>query len=240
MMARSTSASLRRPDTVERAKARLQKHDGVRAEVVLEAALDLFSREEYKEVTVQRIADSIGITHSLIYYYYANKEHLFQSALVHALDRVMRDFAQIRADYSDPVEVLSAWFRMNAERADTLKRLVRIMFVNASSKRTSSPEIVSEIIRDFYALEDSILVECIREGAANGIFTCASPEATARFVSRSIDGIYYGALVRKDVSIVEAMGELEEVTWTLLNYDRSGDDRVTPLAVTMSGGNDDV
>ena len=37
-----------RTGAVQQAKARLQKHKGVRSEVVLEAALELFSREEYK------------------------------------------------------------------------------------------------------------------------------------------------------------------------------------------------
>ena len=82
--------------SVQQAKARLQKHDGVRAEVVLEAALELFSREEYNEVTVHRIAEAIGITHSLIYYYYKSKENLFHSALLHALDNAMEEYGAIK------------------------------------------------------------------------------------------------------------------------------------------------
>lgn len=213
----------RKTDAFRQAKARLKKHDGVRSEVVLEAALDLFSREEYKEVTVQRIASSIGITHSLIYYYYKSKENLFHSALVHALDQVMDDISEIKATHQDPVALLKAWFNMNIDQCEALTRLVRIMFVNASSRRASSPEIVREIIHDFYVLEESILVEGIRAGTGTGVFTCSSPEATANFISKCIDGIYYGALVRKDTDIAQAMRELEHVAWTLLNYDAQHD-----------------
>ena len=205
---------------VQQAKARLQKHKGVRSEVVLEAALELFSREEYKAVTVQRIGQSIGITHSLIYYYYSNKETLFHSALVHALDRVMEEIKEIKASHHDPVDLMRAWFQMNIDQSEALKRFVRIMFVNAHSNSTSAPEIVREIIRDFYALETGTLVEAIRDGVAQGVFTCARPEMTGRFVSKCLDGIYYGALVRKDSDIAQAMRELEDVTWTLLNYDQ--------------------
>ncbi len=203
---------------VQQAKAGLQKHKGVRSEIVLEAALELFSREEYKAVTVQRIARSIGITHSLIYYYYRNKENLFHSALVHALDRVMEDIYRIKATHREPVDLMRAYFQMNIEQAEALKRFVRIMFVNAHSNTTSSPEIVSEIISDFYALEVGILVESIREGVSQGVFTCEWPDTAARFVSKCLDGIYYGALVRKDTDLAQAMRELEDVTWTLLNY----------------------
>lgn len=206
--------------TLRQAKARLQKHDGVRSEVVLEAALELFSKEEYKAVTVQRIAENIGITHSLIYYYYKSKESLFHSALLHALDSVMEDYSAIKSTHIDPVDRLNAWFTINTEQAKSLKRLVRIMFVHASSRRESSPEFVGEIIRDFYALEESILVEAIRAGASAGVFSCASPEVTAKFISRHIDGIFYGAIVRKDTDIAEAMRGLKDITWTMLKYDK--------------------
>ena len=200
------------------AKTRLQKNQGVRSEVVLEAALDLFSRQEYSEVTVQRIARSIGITHSLIYYYYRSKENLFHAALVHALDQVMSEIGEIKARHHDPVARLSAWFAMNIDKSEMLTRLVRIMFVNASSTRQKAPEIVKRIIRDFYALEESVLVEGIRAGVREGLFTCPAPEATANFISKCIDGIYYGALVRKDTDIAQAMQALEEVAWRLLDH----------------------
>ena len=218
----TTEVTEPRGKATQEAKSRLLKHKGVRSEVVLEAALDLFSRQEYKEVTVQRIARSIGITHSLIYYYYRNKEHLFHAALVHALDQVMGEIDKIKASHRDPVALLSAWFRMNIDQSEMLKRLVRIMFVNASSTRQSTPEIVNQIIHDFYALEESVLVEGISAGTREGVFTCASPEATANFISKCIDGIYYGALVRKDTEIAEAMSALEDVTWTLLNHEPKG------------------
>lgn len=205
--------------SVQQAKARLQKHDGVRAEVVLEAALELFSREEYNEVTVHRIAETIGITHSLIYYYYKSKENLFHSALLHALDNAMEEYGAIKSTHLDPVDRLNAWFTINTEQADALKRLVRIMFVHASSRRKSSPEFVGEIIHDFYALEESILVEGIRAGVAAGVFTCVAPEATAKFISKHIDGIFYGAIVRKDTDIATAMRDLQDMTWAILKYD---------------------
>lgn len=205
---------------VQKAKARLQKHKGVRSEVVLEAALELFSREEYKAVTVQRIGQSIGITHSLIYYYYRNKENLFHSALVHVLDQVMEEINEIKSTHHDPVDLMQAFFQLNIDQSEALKRFVRIMFVNAHSNSTSSPKIVREIIRDFYALETSTLVDAIREGVSQGVFTCARPDMTGRFVSKCLDGIYYAALVRKDTDIAQAIRELEDVAWTLLNYEK--------------------
>lgn len=220
----ATGTAKHASDNLRQAKARLQKHDGVRSEVVLEAALKLFSEEEYKEVTVQRIAEIIGTTHSLIYYYYKSKENLFHSALLHALDSVIAEYSAIKSTHTDPVERLQAWFTINTDQAHLLKRLVRIMFAHSSSRRQSSPDFVSEIIRDFYALEESILVEAISAGADAGVFSCTSPQATASFISKHLDGIFFGAMVRKDTDIATAMRELKEMTWVILDYAGRGAD----------------
>jgi AcrR family transcriptional regulator len=66
-----------RTNNVRRAKARLRRNEGVRSDELLEVALLLFSEEGYREVTMQKIADRLGIRHSLIYYYFESKEKLF-------------------------------------------------------------------------------------------------------------------------------------------------------------------
>jgi hypothetical protein len=67
------------------------------------------------------------------------------------------------------------------------------------------------------------------------VFTCRSPETTANFISKCIDGIYYGALVRKDTDIAQAMRELEDVTWTLLNYEKDDQNGAVEANLTAGG-----
>lgn len=219
MNARATTAARDRTDTVRLAKARLRRTEGVRSDAVLEAALILFSEEGYRDVTIQRIAKRLRIRHSLIYYYFESKEKLFHSALLHAIEKVMAEYQAVKLRHAHPVDLIDDWFRINVNLAPLLKGLINIMIDHASFDRRKTPKFVDDIVRDFYALEQTTLAQCIREGVRAGIFTCRSPEAMASFISRNIDGIYYGAIVRRDASIPESMNELRKNVRKLLGYE---------------------
>ncbi len=215
----SQAAVRNRMETVKRAKARLRRNDGLRSNALLDTALLLFSEEGYRDVTMQRIADRLGIRHSLIYYYFESKEKLFHSALLQAVERLMTEYEEIKIKHQNPVDLINDWFRLNVEQELFLKGLINIMIDHASNGRSKTPRFVDEIVREFYNLEQKTIADCIHKGVAAGIFSCASPEEMAVFISRSIDGIYYGAIVRRDTLIPESMQKLKKVVWQLLSYD---------------------
>lgn len=215
----STTPVRSRMETARRAKARLRRNDGPRSDELLETALQLFSEEGYREVTMQRIADRLQVRHSLIYYYFESKERLFHSALLHALEKLMAAYDDVKARHENPVDLINDWFRLNVEQERFLKGLINIMIDHASNKRSRTPRFVDDVVRDFYTLEQRTLADSIRKGVDAGLFACPSPEAMAAFISRNIDGIYYGAIVRRDTSIPNPMKQLKRVVWQLLDYD---------------------
>ena len=208
-----------RTDNVRRAKARLRRNEGVRSDELLEIALLLFSEEGYREVTMQKIADRLGIRHSLIYYYFESKDKLFHSALLHALERLMAAYDEVKARHDDPVEIINDWFRLNVDQEQLLKGLINIMIDHASHERRRTPRFVDDLVRDFYGLEQRTLADSIHKGVKAGIFTCQSPDEMAAFISRNIDGIYFGAIVRRDASIPDSMEQLKVQIWRLLGHD---------------------
>ncbi|MGE0005575.1 MAG: TetR/AcrR family transcriptional regulator [Parvibaculaceae bacterium] len=218
MTARAASGRVR-TETVRKARARLRRTDGARSEALLETALMLFSEEGYRDVTIQRIAERLHVRHSLIYYYFESKEKLFHSALLHALEKVIAEYHALKARHAHPVDLINDWFCINVDLAPLLKGLIKIMIDHASLDRRAAPKFVGDIVRDFYALEQTTLANCIREGVKKGLFKCDQPDAMAAFVSRNIDGIYYGAIVRRDASIPDSMEELRKNIWRLLGYE---------------------
>ena len=166
---------------VARARGKLQRKEGIRAEEVLETALALFSQESYADVTVQDIAKRVGVTHSLIYYYFESKEKLFQAAILHVLDRVMEQYSRVTAQHDDPVDLLDDWFETNVKLAGPLRSVVRIMFeYSEAGGRRASPS-VERVIRQFYDFERQTITDGIkarrraralplqRSGAAGGL-----------------------------------------------------------------------
>jgi AcrR family transcriptional regulator len=141
-----TPAVRSRTDNVRRA-VRLRRNEGVRSNELLEVALLLFSEEGYREVTMQKIADRLGIRHSLIYYYFESKDKLFHSALLHALERLMAAYDEVKARHDDPVDIINDWFRLNVDQEQLLKGLINIMIDHASNERRRTPRFVDDIVR---------------------------------------------------------------------------------------------
>ena len=196
------------------------------AETLLEVALELFSTKGYAEVTIQEIAQRSNTTYSLTYYYFKNKEELFHAAVSYSIDQAIENYKRLTERHSTPVELINDWFESNVTYSDSLKRAVKIMF-EFSEKRDGSPS-VANYVAYFYEFERSLLADCLRRGVDQGIFTCASPDATAAFVSTHIDGIFHGALVRPNLNIEAAMSELKAVLWRLLEFDPDAPDKASP------------
>lgn len=208
-----------RTESVRKAKARLRRTEGIRSDALLQTALELFAEEGYRDVTIQKIAKRLGIRHSLIYYYFESKEKLFHSALLHALERLMKAYSEVRDRHEHPVDLINDWFQVNVDLAPFLRGLINIMIDHANRDYRRAPRFVDDIVRDFYAFEQSTLADSLRRGVKAGVFKCAAPEEMAAFISRHIDGIYYGAIVRHDASIAASMKELRKNVWRLLEYD---------------------
>ena len=204
---------------VRKAKARLRRTEGIRSDALLETALSLFAEEGYRDVTIQKIAKRLRIRHSLIYYYFESKEKLFHSALLHALETLMAAYGEVRKRHQHPVDLINDWFRVNVDLEPFLKGLINIMIDHASHDHKSTPRFVDDIVKDFYAFEQATLADSIRQGVKAGIFKCQSPDEMAAFISRNIDGIYYGAIVRRDVAIGASMRKLRKIVWQLLEYE---------------------
>ena len=205
--------------TVRKAKARLRRIEGIRSDALLETALSLFAEEGYRDVTIQKIAKRLKIRHSLIYYYFESKEKLFHSALLHALEKLIAEYGQVRKRHQHPVDLISDWLRINVDLEPFLRGLINIMIDHAGHGHKHAPRFVDDIVRDFYAFEQSTLSDSIRQGVKAGIFKCQSPDEMAAFISRNIDGIYYGAIVRRDVAVGASMRKLRKTVWQLLDYE---------------------
>lgn len=207
-----------RVKSVKRAKNRLYRNPGARADSLLEAALKCFAEEDYRKVTIPLVAKKLGVAHSLIYYYFKNKDMLYQSSVLHALDRLMTNYGAVLARHDSPVERLSAYLDLNVEMSETLRSVVRIMFVNVGHADDGGPKFIDSFVEDFYEAEKKILADCIRKGVAAGLFTCPDPDDMAAFISRNIDGIYFGSFMPNGAPIPDAMQTLKAVVWRLLHY----------------------
>ena len=185
-----------------------------RAEHLMRVAVDLFAEKGYAAVTIQDITAHAGVTHSLVYYHFKNKEELFNKAVIYLIDNNIRSFQRNRDRNTHPEALLEDWFDYNIQHAEVLKKMVKIMFDCAMSDEESPA--ASDVIKHFYDEEKNILSENIAKGISMGVFKKLDPAKVAEFISTHIDGIFYGAWTQPEFDMEQAMSQMKWVLWSTI------------------------
>jgi AcrR family transcriptional regulator len=67
-----------------------------RRELILEKALDVFVESGFTDTTFQKIADRAGITRTILYTYFKNKQEIFNYSIKQLLESVESDLVNVR------------------------------------------------------------------------------------------------------------------------------------------------
>ena len=102
------------------------------AEGILQAAVRLFARKGYEATSTREIVEAAGVTKPMIYYYFKNKEGLYEAVLT----RFLSQFAlRLRAVVDEPreprdhlVEVVWAHLEYCREHRDFAKFFYSVFF----------------------------------------------------------------------------------------------------------------
>lgn len=86
-----------------------------REEQLLRQALALFSNGGYRETGLQEIADKLGITRPLFYYYFNSKEDLLWRLIGHIGDELLDGARPIAESDAEPVDKLRQLLKAHAQ-----------------------------------------------------------------------------------------------------------------------------
>src|SRR5689334_21288947 len=173
-----------------------------RAEDLMRAALQLFATKDFGRITLRDIQRASGFDAALIYYYFKNKQDLFDATVRYALGEAAGLNQKIDVAQGDPVQVIHDWLQHSLHMAEYNRTILRIMMHYAGSKRGGALE---DSMQKFYQREEmDILADSIRRGIARKLFRAVDPLAVARYVSIHLDGITAASMVRRKFDIAAA------------------------------------
>jgi AcrR family transcriptional regulator len=86
--------------TTVRPRTRIQTE---KREIILEAALDVFSTHGFRGATIDQIADAAGMSKPNLLYYFKGKEDIFESADSPLARHMARSLARIGRSVGDPM-----------------------------------------------------------------------------------------------------------------------------------------
>jgi TetR/AcrR family transcriptional regulator len=150
----SIEAAAKRPET------RIQRE---KREIILDAALEIFSAHGFRGSTIDQIAEAAGMSKPNLLYYYRGKEEIYATLLHRLLDRWLAPLMEMTAD-GDPVKELRNYIRRKIEMARDFPRESRLF---ANEILQGAPRIMAMLTDELKPLVDekaAIIRQWMREG----------------------------------------------------------------------------
>jgi AcrR family transcriptional regulator len=161
--------------------ARIVKDPVVRRNEILDVAERLISTKGYEQMAIQDIVDELQIAKGTVYHYFDSKIAVLEALVERVGDQVEQLLLPIIHDQS----------------AGALDKLLRY-FAAIDHLKRAQPRLMIEFTRIWYDDENAIvlrklyrtgvkrftpwLVQIIQQGVAEGVFTTAYPEQSARMI----------------------------------------------------------
>jgi TetR/AcrR family transcriptional regulator len=132
-------------------------------ELILEAALDVFSAHGFRGATIDQIAEAAGMSKPNLLYYFRRKEDIHTALMQRLLDTWLAPLEEMDAS-GDPLVEIRAYIRRKIEMARDLPRESRLF---ANEILQGAPRIMRLLEDDLKALVDEkaeVLRGWMREG----------------------------------------------------------------------------
>jgi len=156
-----------------------------REEQLLERALSLFSEIGYRETSLQQIADHLGITRPLFYYYFASKEDLLSRLIGNLGDSMLERVRPALESTAGPLEVLESTFRIHVSVLLENRDAFRIYF----AERNVGKEFGDQDALKGEAQYMELVTGVVANGQAAGVIRAGNPRVIALFTTSMLNSV---------------------------------------------------
>jgi len=154
--------------------------------LIIEAARKRFGRYGYSKVTMEEVAEDIGVVKGAIYYYFPTKEKLFEAVIRQEhkqLTERMQKMLNEKHSYRDLV------YTYVKERQQFFRELANLSQLDYSSWLRIKSRF-RDLFEGFESKELAFLRQIFQEGHRSGEFTVADPRRLANLLLHTLQGLY--------------------------------------------------
>jgi len=168
-------------------------------DAILKAAQEIFSKYGYKKTTLDDIARYIGKGKSALYYYYKNKEEIFEAVLAYEVTQLRDELFNELDAAKNPQDKLRRYI---LKRMELFHNLVN--FYGAIQQEYLENLSVIERIRKQYDIQEHEMIsEIIKDGVDQGKFVSKNITLTASAIILAMKGFEYAFSKEKDMKKLE-------------------------------------
>lgn len=172
-------------------------NDGVRASI-LEAARELFARFGYKKTTMEDIAHALRKGKSSLYYYFKNKEEIFQAVISLEEEFLFNRLREITDSSRSPIDKMRSYV---VTRMETIRGLTNYQQA-LKDDLFGNYEVVGNIREKSEAEEVELLKGIFEEGVADSSFVVKNTQMAAVAIATALKGL--------EVPLLRSMDDFEE------------------------------
>ncbi|HUL44881.1 MAG TPA: TetR/AcrR family transcriptional regulator [Bacteroidota bacterium] len=152
---------------------------------ILDAAQRRFEQYGLLKVTMDEIAQDIGMGKASLYYYFPTKEALFKSVLSREHEGLLD---RVTALVEDPAPVSEKLHRYVSLRLEHFFHLINLQVLELQISAKLRP-VLRATFDEFAKRESKLLEAMIREGKADGELSVGSPESVAAAFLHVMQGL---------------------------------------------------
>ena len=158
---------------------------GLRDEQLVSIAAELFARKGYEGTSLRDIAEQAGITKAALYYWFPEKEALFQRVVAGRLASLVQRVAEAVEAADQPIDKIRAFLLCSAEQIDT----DRSGWISSSNTFWSNfdPDQRQAVVPERDRFE-RLLRQCVADAVKQGALRDVDPSLATRLL---LSGLNY-------------------------------------------------
>jgi TetR/AcrR family transcriptional regulator len=163
------------------------KAAGEKDVLILAAARKRFDLYGYAKVTMDEIADDLGMSKASLYYYFPTKEAIFRSVVKREQDEFAARADELLREKVHAPDKLRRYTRFRSELTGRLMLLSRF---DPKTRKQIAP-IFKELSASFARCELGVIVHIVNEGRMSGDFRTPHPQKTASLILHVLQGLRF-------------------------------------------------
>jgi TetR/AcrR family transcriptional regulator len=155
-------------------------------ELILQAAQHRFAAYGYSKVTMDEIAEDIGMAKASLYYYFPTKEIIFRSVVQHEQEEFLSRIQTVIEDKCSASKKYLEYIRLRIKLTEQLNNLTHFHKQGWSEVRP----IFKDLFTDFIQKELRQVIHILQEGIKSNEFRLEHPQKTASMILHVLQGLH--------------------------------------------------
>lgn len=166
---------------------------------IIDRAREVFAKYGFRKTTLDDIASAVGKGKSSLYYYFKNKEEIFEEVIGQEVDKLKNEFLNAVNSVETPMQKLRVYIIRRMEMFHSLISFYPIL-------RNEFAEYYSYIerIRAKYDEEEMVIIKSIlQSGIDRKEFVIHNLDLTAQAIIKAMKGFEFPWAVEQDIQHIE-------------------------------------